>query len=329
MGALRASKPRFRREGAPPRIELTDDDVAVLQVVYRYRFVRADDLYRLIGRSPDRLSRRLTLLFRNEFLDRPLAQIDRYRTGGSQSLVYGLGTAGARYLKEKLGTPIGKTDWRSRNRTYTRENLDHTLMVSRFLIDLELACREEPRLSFIPFDEILSGAPKGQRNSRNPMSWPVLLDWRGGSTQVYLAPDAIFGLRLKREDGTMVRSYYFLEMDRGTMTIAPSRAFQESAAFPYRATVLRKFYAYSDSYTRKWHEQIFAIKYPRTLFITNSDTRVRAMMSAANEFLSVRAEFPKKLFLFGKLGVRPLHKNCLCEAAGEQVTLVPAESTTH
>lgn len=299
MGAMRASKPRFRREGPAPRMELTGDDIAILQAVYRHRFVRADDLYRLIGRSSDRLSRRLTLLFRNEFLDRPIAQIDRYRAGGSQPLVYGLGAAGARFLKEAHGTPIGKTDWRSRNRTYTRENLDHTLAVSKFLIDLELACRKTPGLSFIPFEDILAQAPETTRKSHNPMSWPVLLDWRGGRAKVNLVPDAIFGLRMKRDDGKSVRSYYFLEMDRGTMTIAPSKAFQESEAFAYRATVLRKFHTYADSYCQKLHERSFGIKFPRALFLTCSLARSRALEAAGRTFLETQSQLPKGVFLFG------------------------------
>jgi hypothetical protein len=303
-------------------MELTDDDMAILQAVYRHRFVRADDLYRLIGRSPDRLSRRLTLLFRNEYLDRPIAQIDRYRAGGSQPLVYGLGAAGARYLKGKVGAPIGKTDWRSRNRTYTRDNLEHTLAVARFLIDLELACRETPRFSFIPFEDILAQAPEATRKSQNPMSWSVTLDWRGGRTQVNLAPDAIFGLRMMREDGKAVRSYYFLELDRGTMTIAPSRALRESDGFPFRATILRKFYAYADSYHQKLHEKTFAIKYPRTLFLTTSEVRASAMANAAREFMLRQSNIPPGAFLFGTVERASVPGGRLIGADGTVVGLI-------
>ncbi|MEI9932658.1 MAG: replication-relaxation family protein [Rhizomicrobium sp.] len=131
MGQVRASHPRFKRDGIAPRIELTEDDIAILRAVHRHRFVRADDLYRLFGeRSQDKLSRRLTRLYRNKFLDRPIAQVDRFREGGSRPLVYGLDAVGARYLKETLGVPIGSTDWKARNRSYTRESLDHTLAIS-------------------------------------------------------------------------------------------------------------------------------------------------------------------------------------------------------
>ena len=83
MGASRASFPRFRREGTAPRIELTADDIEILRRVHRHRFIRADDIYRLFPeRSRDHLSRRLAGLYRNQFLDRPIAQVDRFQEGG-------------------------------------------------------------------------------------------------------------------------------------------------------------------------------------------------------------------------------------------------------
>jgi hypothetical protein len=299
VGRKRASHPRFRREGVPSRIEITDDDAEILRHVYRHRFIRAEDLYRLMGRSEDRLSRRLTLLYRAGFLDRPIAQIDRYKQGGSQSMVYGLDKAGARYLKEMTGAPIGATDWRSRNRTYTRENLDHTLAVTKFMVDVEMACRSQPNVSLLTFDDILAASPEATRRSRNPMSWSVPIQWHGGKATVQIAPDAIFGLRVVREDGKAMRSYFFVEIDRGTMTIVPSERVRESEAFPYRATILRKLYAYGDSYRLALHKERFGIQSPRVLILTTSTSRATAIRRAAAEFVVKPFRLPPGMFLFG------------------------------
>jgi len=302
MTGARKSSPRFRREGEPPRIELTEDDVAIFQYVYRHRFIRAEDLHRLLNsRSPDRLSRRLTLLYRAGFLDRPIAQVDRFKQGGSQSFVYGLDTKGARYLKEAHGAAIGAADWRSRNRSYTRANLDHTLAVTRFMVDLEIACRSQPNLSLIHFEDILAASPETTRRSRNPMCWPVPVQWHGGRAIVHVAPDAIFGLRVVREDGSKARSYFFVEVDRGTMTIVPSERVRESDAFPHRATILRKLLAYADSFRLKLHEQRFGIKAPRVLFVTKSEGRADAMRLAAAEFVIQPMRIPEHLFEFAVL----------------------------
>jgi hypothetical protein len=161
VGEPRASFPRFKRSGVPPRIELTEDDIEILRCVYRHRFIRADDLYRLFAaRSADKLSRRLVRLYRNQYLDRPIAQVDRYGEGGSKPMVYGLDNRGARFIAESFGYSVTSGDWKARNRTYTRENLDHTLSITRFLVDVELACRKLEAIDLIRLEEIVTAAPE-------------------------------------------------------------------------------------------------------------------------------------------------------------------------
>jgi len=300
MGQVRTSYPRFRREGEAPRVDLTQDDVAILRYVYRHRFIRADDLYRLFpDRSQDRLSRRLTRLYRSQFIDRPIAQIDRFREGGSQSLVYGLDNAGARYLKERAGMPIGPSDWRARNRSFTRESLDHTLAVARFLVDLEVSSRLRPDVSVIPFEDILAGAPAETRRSRTPMSWPVPVQWSSGRAAVNVVPDAIFGLRLERQNEKPMQSYVFLEVDRGTMTITPTEQVRDSEAFLYRTTVLRKFLSYAESWRQGLHKLQFNISAARVVTLTTSTARVEAMQKAVHDLVVKPLRLPAGIFLFG------------------------------
>jgi hypothetical protein len=288
--------------------------------------VDAEHIYRLFPeRSSDRISRRLTLLFRNEFLDRPMAQIDRFRDGGSRPLVYGLGNAGARFLKEQLGTSIGATDWRSRNKTYTRESLEHTLAVSRFLIDLELACRLRDNVSLISFEEILTRAPAVTRRLGNPARWSINVQWHGTRSTILIAPDAIFGLRMGSEAGETRTAYYFLEIDRGTMTILPSERVRESDAFPYRATILRKLYAYADSHRQGLHKEHLGIASARVLTLTTSASRVSAMRHTAETLIVQPMKLPAALFLFGEQLAKadPLAQD-LEDASGGKTRLVPA-----
>ncbi len=294
------SYPRFRREGGTPSIRLTDDDLALLRTVYRHRFIRADDLYRLFAhRSQDKLSRRLTWLYRNQFLDRPVAQIDRFRQGGTQALAYGLDNSGARVVAERFGVPTGSADWRSRNRAFTRENLEHTLAITRFMVDLELACRARPDVSLIPFDELLARAPETTRRAALPSRWSVPVSWSMARAEVHLMPDAIFALQQEREDGKTMQSNFFLEVDRGTMTIVPSAQGRESEGFLYRATVLRKLIAYAESWRRELHRANFTMPSVRTLFLTTSPARAEAMRAAAQEFVASRWDLPSGAFLFG------------------------------
>lgn len=306
MGAARASYPRFRREGDAPNVALTPGDIELLKRIYQFRFVRAADLYRLFGtRSADRLSRRLVLLYRAGYLDRPIAQIDRYGRGGSQSLVYGLDNAGGRYLKEEQGVPIGTANWRARNRAYGRQNLEHTLAVSSFLIDAELAVRAMPGVSFTPFEDIVAALPEEKRRDASALCWTVPMRGYACGESVQLAPDAMFGLRVERPDGKAVRSYFFVEVDRGTMTIVPSRAVRESNAFAFRATMLRKFIAYAESYQANLHGQLFGIRAIRTLFLTTTPARADALQGAARELVLAPMKLPEGLFSFGMLDAIP------------------------
>lgn len=326
MGATRTSYPRFRREGSAPRLELTDDDIAILRRVFRHRFIRAEDLYRLFpDRTPDRLSRRLAQLYRAQFLDRPLSQIDYFRGNGSRSLVYGLDTAGARFLAEKDGVSVGSGDWKSRNRTYTRDNLDHTLAVTRFLINLELACSSRPDVSFVPFEEIVAAAPPSTRKGTRPDRWAVSLRAATATASVHIVPDAVFGLRAVNADGRAAKSYAFLEIDRGTMTILPAMSVRESEAFLYRSTILRKLLAYAESYRRELHKEHLGIPSARVLTLTTSLARAEAMRETAFNLVTRPLRLPPALFLFGALEASddPL-ATAWIDAAGEPTRLTPS-----
>jgi len=325
MGQVRASFPRFRREGVAPRIELTDDDVELLRRVYRYRFIRADDLYRLFDqRSPDRLSRRLVRLYRNHYLDRPIAQVDRYREGGSQAMVYGLDNAGARFIAESLGYSVTSGDWKARNRTYTRENLDHTLSITRFLVDLELACRRHGNVELIPFEEIIADAPERTRRLPQPGRWQVPVRWGDASGDVLVIPDAIFGLRLTGADGRKVRSFVFLEIDRGTMTIAPAKQVRESDAFLHRTSILRKLLTYATSHHLQLQKEHLGIPVARVLTLTTSAARADAMRQTASDLVVRPMRLPPGLFLFGALADAsdPLATD-LTDAGRQMVRLLP------
>lgn len=302
---------------------LTEDDLAVLLCVYRHRFIRADDLYRLFPhRSRDRLSRRLTWLYRNQFLDRPIAQVDRFRSGVSQTLAYGLDNAGARVVAERFVVPTGSADWRSRNRAFTRENLEHTLAITRFMVDLELACRARPEVELISFNEILVGAPEATRASALPSRWAVPVSWSMARTEVQVMPDAIFGLRVRRPDGSTIQSFVFLEMDRGSMTIVPTARGRESEGFLYRATILRKLLAYAESWRRNLHRERFAIPNARVLFLTTTSARAETMRAAAKTYIMDRSTIPVGAFLFGTADVRSL-QTAFTDIIGGEVLLLP------
>jgi hypothetical protein len=192
------------------------------------------------------------------------------------------------------------------------------------MIDLELACRARDDISLISFDDILQRAPEETRCSPVPARWSVVIRPFGGRGTVYLAPDAIFGLRLQAADGSSRTSYVFVEIDRGTMTIAPAERVRESDAFVHRATILRKLVAYAESWRQERHKAHFGVPAPRMLMLTTSAARAQAMQRAAYELVAKVHKMPPGAFLFGAQGGDggPLQMD-LIDSAACPVRLVP------
>jgi len=85
--APRARRPRFRRASEPPAFRLTDDDITMVRLLARYRFLRSTHIAALVGRSLDRTNDRLSGLFHHGYVDRPRAQLDYYPTTGSGPMI--------------------------------------------------------------------------------------------------------------------------------------------------------------------------------------------------------------------------------------------------
>jgi hypothetical protein len=288
MGQLRASLPRFKRTAPSPRISLTSDDIEILRHVHRHRFISAYDLYRLCApRAADRVSRRLTTLFRAGLLDRPICQVERYQTGGSKPIVYGLTVSGRRALvAESFIVP--DRDYTNLNRSFTRPSLDHTTATARFLVDVEIACKCRTGTQFLRSEEIISDMPR----------WRVELPWRGNRAEVLIVPDGLFGIA-RTADSKRQRSFYFLEIDRGSMAVAPSERARRDAGFLYRSSILRKLLSYAVSHREQAQAHSLGLPPARTLFVTTNASRAEAMRQAAETLVYPHFELPSDLFLFG------------------------------
>src|SRR4029077_14560963 len=86
-----------------PAFRLTEDDVGIVRLLARHRFLRSTHIAALVGRSLDRTNDRLSRLYHAAYIDRPRAQLDYYPTTGSAPMVYALADRGARLLRERDG----------------------------------------------------------------------------------------------------------------------------------------------------------------------------------------------------------------------------------
>jgi hypothetical protein len=134
-----------------------------------------------------------------------------------------------------------------------------------------------------------------------------------------ICPDAIFGLRLVRTDAATLTSYFFLEIDRGTMTIVPTRHIRETDAFLHRATMLRKLMTYAESWRLGLHRERFAVHSARVLTISNGAARAKSVRELMRGLVCGEGDLPSGLFVFGTAdqGV-----NALVDAAGNQAVVL-------
>src|SRR5881397_3786899 len=106
--------PRFERAPDIRPMQLTERDHDIIRHAYRHRFLRSSHFVALTQGSPQQTLRRLQLLYHHGYLERPRAQIDYFRRGGSRPLVYGLSNKSTPLLLREKS--VSHLDWQTKNR---------------------------------------------------------------------------------------------------------------------------------------------------------------------------------------------------------------------
>lgn len=259
--------PRFRRAAEPPAFRLTDDDVAMVRLLARHRFLRSTHIAALVGRSLDRTNDRLSKLFHAGYLDRPRAQLDYYPSAGSAPFVYALADRGARLLIER-GAGLGNLEWSRKNREAGRPFIEHQVEIMDFYVSLQLAAGARSDLRLIHPDEMARNIPDQSFTDRNPFSLSVRLQHHGSVHEIGIVPDLVFGLMFA--DGS--RRCFMVEIDRGTMPVTRSDIRQTSYE--------RKMRSYLTAHAARQHERHFGWKTFRVLTVTTDEARLRSMREA-------------------------------------------------
>jgi hypothetical protein len=273
---------------SPPAFRLTEDDVQIIVLLARHRFLRSTHIAPLVGRSLDRTNDRLLRLFHAGYVDRPRAQLDYFPTSGSAPMVYALADRGARLLNER-GIEFANTEWSRKNGEAGRPFIEHQLEIVDFCVSLHLAVRGRGEIRLIHSDELIASFPEHTRRMRNPLALRVTLSHDGEAHEIGVVPDLIFGIGYS--DGS--RRCFMVEIDRGTMPISRSDIRQTSFE--------RKMRAYLTGYATRQHEQQFGWKTFRVLTITTDEHRAQSMTETLRK-LHMPQSPGSALFLFGLRG---------------------------
>jgi len=272
--------PRFQRVPGIRPIQITERDRNLIQLVHQHRFLRSSHITALVGDSSQQLLRRLQLLFHHSYLERPRAQIGYFHQGGSQPMVYGLGSRGAAFLGQESGSLQRKLNWSLKNRGIGRLFLEHALLISDVMVGFELACRKFGRVRLLTCDQL--PLPDELRNHREPFRWQVTLSNRH---KLGLIPDQVFALEFADRPPGRNRAFFFLEADRATMPVVRQNLSQTS--------FFRKLLAYEATWTQGLHRSQFGFHRFRVITVTSSRQRVESMVAACQNL-----ERGRGLFLF-------------------------------
>src|SRR5579859_3917093 len=222
--------------------------------------------------SRQQIVRRLQPLYHHGYLQRPRCQIDYYHSG-SRPIAYGLGHKGVALLKREFPAERRVTRQHGAGRVQ-RLFLEHALMISDFLVSLEVACRQRRDVRLI--------TAENTNEQTGPLRWKVSL---GAGASCGLIPDAVFGLESIGEGGKKKSCVFFLEADRGTMPV--TRASLEQTSF------LRKLLAYAATWEQDIHRTQFGWNRFRVLTVTNGTERMKNLIQACK-----RLKKGQGLFLF-------------------------------
>lgn len=280
--SLSKRRPRFRRVKTRG-FRITERDLAIVKAVYEHRLLDSNHIAALFAdASAQQVRRRLQLLYHARYLDRPRVQLaDLYRQPGTRPMVYGLGDKGAELLAEHLGRNRSGVSWTAKNRAIRPRFFHHTLLVSSVMVAFEISCRRHGTVRIIPWSEILeTTCPQRTSELKQPQTWRVPLSGRGS---IGITPDAIFGLHYLDRPKGKNRSYFFLEADRGTMTVV-AKSLRTTSFF-------RKLLTYHATYMQQFHTKRFGFKAFRVLTVTSSAERVRSLVGATKELEGLQGIF--------------------------------------
>jgi DNA-binding Lrp family transcriptional regulator len=279
-------RPRFRRASEPPAFRLTDDDIEIVRLLARHRFLRSIHIGALVGRSLDAVNGRLNGLFHHGYIDRPRAQLDYYPTAGSAPIAYALADRAARLLKRD-GIAFANLEWSRQNREAGRPFIEHQLEIMDFHVALQTAMRARNDARLVHGDEMIATLP--DRSFAARLSLRVKLRDGGAVHEIGIVPDLVFGIRL----ASGARYNFVVEIDRGTMPIVRSDIRQTSFA--------RKMRAYLTAHAARMHERHFGWRTFRVLTVTTDDNRTQTMMDALRR-LHVARSPGAQLFYFATGG---------------------------
>ena len=195
---------RFQRNPTS-KIQIQERDIEILQALYSYRLLSTTQIAVLFFSTKKRAEKRLRQLFDAELIDRVFRPV----VVGAAEILYILDKAGVSLLAQHLGTDRGEINTeRLKAKSLKPFFLDHVIEVNQFRVAVTLATpQHDSKLLFWKYEHELQN-----KNQQGVLISDRVTDPKNPAEKIPVTPDGFFGLETPRG-----RTYFFVEVDRGTM----------------------------------------------------------------------------------------------------------------
>ncbi|MEA2976425.1 MAG: hypothetical protein QOF19_1945 [Alphaproteobacteria bacterium] len=282
----------MRRISSGKRIELTERDIELFELLNRYHFLRSNFLYAFLGgNSETRFKERLGHLYHDgRYINRPEQQW-QFANCRYMPVIYELDDKGEQVLHNR-GLMQSVSPLLKKGRTGAYRQFAHQLMICDCMASIELGVRQDPNLRFISWQEIIVKLPERTRNLDNPYELLVAISYtfpRTGNTyraDIRIVPDGLFGLEYTC-NGEKTYRFFALEADRATLPVTRSNLDQTS--------YLRKILGYRQVIAQEIYRSHLGLPNLLVLNLTTNERHMRTIMALVEE---LAREGKSKPFLF-------------------------------
>jgi Replication-relaxation len=254
-------EPKRNKIGEPIVARLTEDDIAIFDLLGRYRYLPSDHLAALTGRSLPALQARLEILCRkpNCYINRPHQQRDN-ADANARRLIYELDDKGGEELRRR-GIPYSR-------KKYLR-NFAHELMACTVAASFEIGAKTNPNIRIVRWHQVIDSPqmPAATKQLSNPQAIPFDRDGKREEIECDWRPFVI-------ERNFQSKSYIFVfgfEADCGTEPI--------DTADSERSAIRNKFAAYLTALEQDVPRRHFGATTFMVPFITTTEARRRSMIA--------------------------------------------------
>lgn len=194
-------KRHVRRE-SPPEMVLQQRDIDVIEAVYRFRVLSQAQITALLFGSSATAQYRLEKLYDHHFLERKFLPVSLGE--GRSPTLYILDRRGVETLRTERG--YDEIKWFGTSKRLSADFLSHSIAVNDVMVLVTLACR---RHGF----ELEQW--QGENEVKADYDRVMVQSGAGGRERMPVVPDSFFTILANER-----RYPFFLELDRGTMTLA-------------------------------------------------------------------------------------------------------------